>query len=495
MPGYTTVNGTNGSAPSVNGHAPPLEFDTFYNVIDNELTSTSATRHGINPATCEPNPEVPVSTHEDVDKAVASARKAFKPWAATPLEKRREALLAFGDAIEECSKDFAQMLTKEQGKPLSQSIQEAGMAKMWIQAFCAMKMPEEVLEEDEEKKVINRYTPLGVCCGIVPWNYPILLMIGKVTPALYTGNCMIIKPSPYTPYCDLKLGELARKFFPPGVLQVLSGGDDLGPMLTAHPDIDKISFTGSSVTGKKVMESCAKTLKRITLELGGNDPAIICEDVDIAKIIPKVALLSFLCSAQICMMIKRLYVHEKIYDQFRDALVEHTKTLKSGHGFEDDVFIGPVQNSMQYEKVKSLFDDIPKQGWKPALGGELPNEGKGYFITPTIIDNPPEDSRIVTEEPFGPIFPMLKWSDDDDVIARANDSKMGLGASVWSADVERATNMAKQLEAGSVWVNSHFVVAPGVPFGGHKWSGIGTEWGTNGLKGYCNSQSMWIFKP
>lgn len=195
------------------------------------------------------------------------------------------------------------------------------------------------------------------------------------------------------------------------------------------------------------------------------------------------------------MMIKRLYVHEKIYDQFRDALVEHTKTLKSGNGFDDDVFIGPVQNSMQYEKVKSLFDEIPKQGWKPAIGGELPNGGKGYFITPTIIDNPPEDSRIVTEEPFGPIFPMLKWSDDDDVIARANDTKMGLGASVWSADVERATNMAKQLEAGSVWVNSHFNVAPGVPFGGHKWSGIGTEWGTNGLKAYCNSQSLWIFKP
>ena len=257
-------------------------------MINNKLTSTSATRHGTNPATLESNPEVPVSTLEDVDNAVASARKAFKPWAATPLEKRREALLAFCDAIHDHADDFAPLLTREQGKPLSQATQEVNMATMWIRAFCAMQLPEEVLEEDEEKKVVNRYTPLGVCCGIVPWNYPILLMTGKVAPALYTGNCIIIKPSPYTPYCNLKLGELARKYFPPGVLQVLSGGDDLGPMLTAHPDIDKISFTGSSVTGKKVMESCAKTLKRITLELGGNDPAIICEDVDIAKIIPKV---------------------------------------------------------------------------------------------------------------------------------------------------------------------------------------------------------------
>lgn len=201
----------------------------------------------------------------------------------------------------------------------------------------------------------------------------------------------------------------------------------------------------------------------------------------------------FLCSSQICMMIKRLYVHEKIYDQLRDALVKATKELKSGEGFEPDVFFGPVQNSMQYEKVKTLFDDITKEGWKPALGGSVDNE-KGYFITPTIIDNPPEKSRIVTEEPFGPILPMLKWSDEDDVIARANDTKMGLGASVWSNDTERATRMAKQLEAGSVWVNSHFDVRPDIPFGGHKWSGLGVEWGTAGLKSYCNHQTLWLKK-
>ena len=257
-------------------------------MINNQLTTTSKTRHNINPATLEANPEVPISTAEDVDNAVAAARKAFKPWSTTPLEKRKEALLAFADAITKYTKDLAHLLTLEQGKPLSQATQEAGMGIAWIQAFCAMKLAEEVLEEDEEKKVINRYTPLGVCCGIVPWNYPILLMVGKVAPALLTGNCMIIKPSPYTPYCNLKLGEVGMQFFPPGVLQVLSGGDDLGPMLTAHPGIDKISFTGSSATGKKVMESASKTLKRITLELGGNDPAIVCEDVDIDKIVPKV---------------------------------------------------------------------------------------------------------------------------------------------------------------------------------------------------------------
>ena len=231
---------------------------------------------------------MPVSTQEDVDKAVSAARNAFKSWSQTPIEERKEKLVAFADAILEYKDKFARLLTLEQGKPLSQADQEVDMATTWLKAFSQMDLPEEVIEEDEEKKIINRYTPLGVCCGIVPWNYPVLLASGKIAPALLTGNTIIIKPSPFTPYCDLKLAEIGRKIFPPGVLQCLSGGDDLGPMLTAHPDIDKISFTGSSFTGKKVMESAAKTLKRITLELGGNDPAIICEDVDIEKIIPKV---------------------------------------------------------------------------------------------------------------------------------------------------------------------------------------------------------------
>lgn len=206
-------------------------------------------------------------------------------------------------------------------------------------------------------------------------------------------------------------------------------------------------------------------------------------------------MLCFLFSAQVCMMIKRLYVHEAIYDKFRDALVAHISTLKSGEGHGDDVFFGPLQNSMQYDKVKALFSDvIDKEKVSPVLGGTLDSSSPGYFITPTIIDNPPDTSRVVTEEPFGPILPILKWSDEEDVIARANDTKMGLGASVWSKDVARAERMARQLEAGSVWVNSHFSLAPDIPFGGHKWSGLGVEWGLDGLKAYCNPQSLWVYK-
>ncbi|KAL8814219.1 MAG: hypothetical protein Q9223_006537 [Gallowayella weberi] len=488
---------SNGVTNGMNGHSEKLEFETFHNVINNELTRTAKTRHNINPATTEPNPEVPVSTQEDVDRAVAAAREAFKSWSKVSFEERGQKLVEYADAIDGYKDDFAKLLTSEQGKPLAQSYQEIDMTTSWLRAFSTMRIPEEVVEDNEDRRIIHRNLPLGVVAGIIPWNYPILLAAGKIGPALITANTIIIKPSPYTPYCNLKLAELAAQIFPPGVVQALSGEEDLGPMFTTHPDVDKIAFTGSSATGKKVMAACAPTLKRLTLELGGNDPAIICDDVDVEAIVPKIAILSFLCCAQICMMIKRLYVHEAIYPRFVAALVEQTKGFKVGSGTDPDNFIGPVQNSMQFEKVKDMYSQIEKQGWKPALGGEMPEmdpKGKGYFFQPTIIDDPPEDSRIVTEEPFGPILPILKWHDEEDVIRKANNSKMGLGGSVWSKDVERATRMAKQLETGTVWVNSHFDVAPGVPFGGHKESGIGMEWGVLGLKAYCNPQTLWLKK-
>lgn len=261
----------------------------FYNTINNESKRTPTTRHGINPATEEPNLDVPVSTKEDVDDAVSHARTAFKKWSKVPIEERRAAILAFADALASHKDEFARLLVTEQGKPLSQATQEVSVAEIALQTVAKLDLPEEVLEETEERTIIGRHVPLGVACGIVPWNYPVLLACGKIGPALLSGCSVIVKPSPFTPYCSLKLGELGRQFFPPGVLQVLSGGDDLGPMLTEHPGVDKISFTGSSFTGKKVMESCAKTLKRVTLELGGNDPAIICDDVDVESIISNVS--------------------------------------------------------------------------------------------------------------------------------------------------------------------------------------------------------------
>ncbi|OJJ33608.1 hypothetical protein ASPWEDRAFT_624778 [Aspergillus wentii DTO 134E9] len=473
--------------------AASLDITSFHNVINNDLTSTPSTRHSINPANRQPNPPVPVSTQQDLDRAVQCARDAFQKWSKTSFDERRAAILKYADAIEANADSLARLLTQEQGKPLSQSTTEVGMAATWARGLSSITVPETVIQDTEDCKVIQRYTPLGVSGAIVPWNFPVLLAIGKIIPAVYTGNTVIVKSSPFTPYCGLKLAELATRCFPPGVVQALSGGDDLGPMITEHPGIDKISFTGSTLTGKRVMASCAKTLKRVTLELGGNDPAIICDDVDIDAVIPKVGILSFLCSAQICMMIKRLYVHEKIYDEFRDKLVQFVQALKVGDGTESDVFFGPVQNGMQFDKARDLFGSITTDGLKAVLGGTIENSA-GYFIHPTIIDNPPEDSRVVQEEPFAPILPIMKWSDEADVLARANGSESGLGSSVWSKDLQRAMRMADQLQSGSVWVNSHFEVAPNVPFGGHKTSGIGTEWGLNGLTSYCNSQSVWLRK-
>ncbi|KAJ5771588.1 Aldehyde dehydrogenase N-terminal [Penicillium odoratum] len=472
---------------------PSLDFFSFHNIINNELTSTATTRHGINPANSQPNPDAPVSSQEDLDRAVQAARVAFKKWSKTPIAERRAALHAYASAIEVNADGFAKTLTMEQGKPLAQSATEVGMASTWIRGISALVIPQNVIEETEDRKIIQRFTPMGVVGAIVPWNFPVLLAIGKVAQAVYAGNAVIIKPSPFTPYCDLKLAELATHFFPPGVVQCLSGDDSLGPMITEHPGIDKISFTGSILTGRRVMASCAKTLKRVTLELGGNDPAIICDDVDIDAIIPKIGILSYLCSSQICMMIKRLYVHENIYDAFLEKLVAFVKTLKVGEGTEADVFVGPVQNKMQFDKTKELFNSITTDRLKIALGGSI-QDSAGYFIHPTIIDNPPENSRIVQEEPFAPILPVMKWSDEDDVIGKANALETGLGASVWSKDFERATRIADQLESGVVWVNSHFDVAPNAPFGGHKQSGMGVEWGVTGLLGYCNSQTQWLKK-
>ncbi|RMZ85758.1 hypothetical protein DV737_g474, partial [Chaetothyriales sp. CBS 132003] len=469
-----------------------IDFTTYQNVIDGKLTSTEESRHGINPATGKPNPEVPVSTRKDVDAALEAAQKAFPGWAATPMAERRKAVLAFADAIEAQKEEFAKLLTQEQGKPIVFAVMELNHTLVWLRRMTEIDLPEQTIEQ--ESRIIKvRYTPLGVAVGIVPWNFPILLAASKIGPAVVTGNPILIKPSPFTPYGGIKLVELAQQFFPPGVVSVLSGDDNLGPWLTSHPIPQKISFTGSSFTGKKVMESAAKTLKRITLELGGKDPAIILDDINIEEVAAKIAQLAFLNSGQICVTVKRILVQETIIDQFRDAIVAATKTLKVGPGTEADVFVGPIQNSMQYGKVKEFFNDVEREKQHVAVGGVNPTS-EGYFITPTIIDRPPEDSKLAVEEPFGPIVPLLSFKTDEEGLAKANNTSYGLGASVWSGNLERANKIAEKLEAGNVWVNTHFELDPMVPFGGHKESGIGTEGGVSGLISYCNSQTLYLKK-
>ncbi|KAJ0345966.1 hypothetical protein KNSL1_007875 [Colletotrichum chrysophilum] len=472
-----------------------LDFTKFYNVINGKLETTPKTRHGLNPSTLEPLAEVPLSTAEDVDRAVQAARAAQEAWAETPYEERKKAVAKLGDLMEENLNEFAVMLSKEQGKPIGFAQFEISEAIKHFRGVPTLPFPEEVVSDDPDRRVITRYVPLGVAVGIVPWNFPILLAVGKICPALITGNAFILKPSPFTPYCDLKIVELAQQVFPPGVFQALSGDDNLGPWLTSHPGVDKVSFTGSTATGKRVMESCAKTLKRVTLELGGNDAAIVLPDVDIKAVAPKIVTLALYNSGQVCIAIKRIYIHESIYDELLTEMANLVNSFPVGDGQKEGTMLGPVQNQMQFERVKDLLKDIEEQKHKLAAGSTAPaSNGKGYFITPTMVDNPPDNSRIVVEEPFGPVFPVLKWSDEKEVIQRANNTDMGLGASVWSKDLEKAQAIAKKLKAGNVWINTHLELQYDAPFGGHKQSGIGYEYGAGGLKAYCNAQSMFITK-
>lgn len=469
----------------------PITFDTFHNIIDGKPSPTAKTIHNINPATEEPNPEHSLSTQEDVDRAVAVARAAFEKWRLVPREERSKAVGAFAQALMEQIPDFVPWVTKEMGMPLAIAKIDVGMAGQRMLETLKLPFEEEVVEEREDKTVINQYAPMGVALGILAWNFPTSLCCQKIAPAVLSGNSVIIKPSPFAPYTALKACELAQQFFPPGVVQCLVGDDSLGAMLTAHAGIDKVSFTGSVATGKKVMAACAGTLKRVTLELGGNDPAIVFPDTDLSKTIPLLAQMSMINTGQICNAIKRIYVHESIYPQVLQGYVSALPMFKVADGMAEGTMMGPQANEMQFKKVQNLLADIKSTNLTVAGEGTAPS-GKGYFVAPKVIDNPPEDSRLVLEEQFAPIVPFMKWSDEEDVIRRANKTSYGLGASVWTQDKEKAKQVARRLEAGTVWVNQHLMVDPSLGFGGHKQSGIGHELGPEGLKSFCNHKLIYI---
>ncbi|CZR49852.1 uncharacterized protein FPRO_16059 [Fusarium proliferatum ET1] len=435
-----------------------VDFQTFQNVINNQLSSTSETRHGICPSTEEPLWESPVSNQDDVDRAVSAAKAAYPAWRKLSWDERSSYLIKFADAIEAHKQEFIDLLGREAGKPPQAGGFELMLVMQHVRETPKFRIKEDKPEDNEDRTAVVRYVPLGVGVGIVPWNFPMLLGIGKAYPAMLAGNTFIWKPSPYTPYSALKLAEIGAKVLPPGVFQALSGADDLGPMLTAHPGVAKVSFTGSTET-----------------------------------VAGKVTFLAYVHSGQICMNIKRIYVHESIYDKFVAEIVKFLEALKTGDFTNPEAFFGPIQNKMQYEKLQRLYAQIDKQGWKRVFSNaSAATSGKGYFMPPVLIDNPPENSEIVQTEPFGPIVPVMKWQAEDDVISRVNTSNYGLGASVWRKDVSRARRMAEQLEAGSLWVNKHFEVAPSVLFGGHKQSGTGMDWGEVGLKGWCNPQACWV---
>lgn len=442
-----------------------------------------------NPATEETIATHPLATPEELDMAVMAAKRASLSWGKTSYADRRQAVAALGHIVNEHRETLVNLLIAEQGKPRADAEWELDGAAQWCLGMSELELPHESFDLGGGQRAFIQHVPIGVVAAIVPWNFPVLLAIWKIVPALLAGNAMVLKPSPHTPLTTLHLGVLAQSVLPPGVLNVIAMSDELAPTLVAHPDVGMIAFTGSTATGKKVMRAAADGIKRVTLELGGNDPAIVLPDVDIEAAVPALFWAAFRNSAQFCLATKRLYVHEAIYDAFCEALVRYAMTVKVGNGMEPDTGLGPLQNRMQFLKVCDLIEDSRKQGHRFLLGGTVPNR-TGYFVPVTLIDNPPDNARCVVEEAFGPVLPVLKYSSIDEVVRRANTSDYGLGASVWGRDAKAALVVGQRIESGVVWINQVHVLAPTIPMGGMKQSGLGVENGVPGLTHYCNLQTV-----
>jgi aldehyde dehydrogenase (NAD+) len=470
-----------------------VEFAEFTATIDGLPVHGRTSFSVINPATEAVVAQAPDCDEAQLDDAVAAARAAFPIWRGTPLSQRQAMVSVLGASIAEHKDTLMRLLTAEQGKPHADALGDVMGGVYWCSSYAAMDLPVLVTEDSPARRVEVRRTPIGVVGALAPWNFPVILAMLKVAPALVAGNTVVLKPSPFTPLTTLRIGELARDVFPPGVFNVVSGGDMLGPWMTAHPGIDKISFTGSTATGRRVMGSAAATLKRITLELGGNDAAIVLPDVDVDLVAKQVFYAAFGNSGQICAAVKRLYVHTDIYGRFAQSLVQLIKAARVGNGAEQGVKFGPMQNKLQYDRVVALIEDAKAHGYHFLAGGGT-MEGPGYFLPLSLIDNPPDESRIVREEQFGPVLPLLKFDDVDDVVRRANDSPYGLGAQVWAADAETAAEIGGRLEAGSVWINQGPGIYAHSPFGGHKASGIGVESAIDGLLAYTNAQTVAVGK-
>jgi len=471
-----------------------MRFDEDFTItIGGQAVATAASMKVIDPARGQPFAEAPLASLEDLDRAVAAATAAFPGWRGQGIAARRALILEAADLIEAKADDLARLFVQEQGRPLEGAKGEIVQAAFWMRQTAAQDLPVDITEDTDRRRIEVHHEPLGVVCGLVPWNFPVLLAVWKIAPALLTGNTLVLKPSPFTPLCTLKIGELLREVFPAGVLNVISGDDSLGPAMTAHKGFAKISFTGSTATGRKVMESAARDLKRITLELGGNDAAIVMPDVDVAAVAQQIFFGAFYNTAQICVATKRLYIHEDVYEALRDHLHALAKAIKVGDGLEQGVVLGPLQNKVQYERVLDLLDDARATGLTLLQGADVPGNG-GYFIPVTLVDNPPETARVVVEEAFGPVLPLLRFHDVDEVVERANNTEYGLAGAVWSADVDQAVEIAHRLETGTVWINHNLESTPQTPLAGHKQSGYGVENGAAGLLEFTQPKAIYILK-
>ncbi len=471
-------------------------------VIDGALSDSSnaGTFNVINPATGDVVDTAPNASLDDVRRAIDSAEDAFKIWSETPVHVRARTLIKSSQIIRENRDELATLLTKEQGKPFFESKFEIGILSRLLEYYggqggriSGSYLPP--VEKGRHHLVIKK--PVGICGAIVPWNFPVLLMGYKIAPALIAGCTMIVKPASTTPLTDLRCVELINNAgVPKGVLNIVTGpGSIVGQELVENPKINKISFTGETKTGKQIMETSAANVKRITLELGGSDPMIVCDDADLDKALSAALWGRFLNCGQACIAVKRLFLFEKIAPIFKQKYVELVKTIKIGNGLEKGITMGPLNNPSQRESVESMVSEAVSSGAEILTGGSRPEGAefdKGNFYLPTLLSNVSPDSRITTEECFGPALPIFVVKDLEEAVSRANDTIYGLGSSIWTKDINKVTYAMDKIEAGTVWVNMPFEVNVDVPFGGIKQSGLGRELGIEGLEAYLESRAIYI---
>jgi acyl-CoA reductase-like NAD-dependent aldehyde dehydrogenase len=460
--------------------------DQYRFLIDGRLVAGKRFSSVINPATEKGFAQAPRAGVDDINAAVAAAKKAYPAWSRVSVDDRRKVLRRIADAVDAAKPDLARLLTLEQGKPLQFAGDEVGDLSAFLRFYADAAIEPHVVEQSTARRVRAFRRPLGVVAGIVPWNFPVGLIGVKLSPALLMGNTFVLKPAGTTPLTALKLGEIIADIVPPGVVNIIADGNDLGDALTSHPDVRKISFTGSTATGKRVMESASRTVKRITLELGGNDAGIVLDDADPKAIAPGLFMGAFFNSGQVCVALKRLYVHESRYDAVCAELAKLSDEAVVDDGLKPGVMFGPLQNGRQYDRVRTLIEEGSKAGKR--ITQTRSERRPGYFIAPTVIRDIEDGHRLVDEEQFGPVLPVIRYTDLEEAIGCANASMYGLGASVWSSNPQRAASVASRLETGMVWINKHMDVAPHIPFCGAKSSGLGVEFGVDALSEFSQLQ-------
>ncbi|MFC7401313.1 aldehyde dehydrogenase family protein [Citricoccus sp. GCM10030269] len=435
------------------------------------------------PATGAVVGKAPVLSEADLDAAVSRAQQAQRGWGQKSHAERSEVLNRAADAVEASAEALAELLSREQGKPLNgpNARFEVGACAAWLRAAAAFELEPEVLVDDESGKAVLEYVPVGVVGAIGPWNWPMMISVWQIAPSLRMGNAVVLKPSEYTPLSVLGLGAVLNQVLPEGLLHVVPGGGELGAALTAHRGVGKLMFTGSTSTGQAIIRSAADTLKRLTLELGGNDAGIVLPGADVKAIAEDVFWGAFINTGQTCAALKRLYVHESQYDRMCEALVQVAQNMPMGVGLEEQNVLGPLQNKQQFDIVSGLVEKARDAGARILIGGDPEADQPGHFYPTTLVADIDNDNPLVAQEQFGPALPIVKYTDVDQAVAWANGLEVGLGSSVWG-DQDDARAVAARIEAGTTWINKHGAVDPRIPFGGVKMSGFGLEFGVDGLK-------------